>query len=134
MYLLTFNEITTANYHRVKSQFMTDQPFVHLHVHTEYSLLDGFSRIKKLVAHAAEMGMNSLAITDHGVMFGVMDFYNACKKAGIKPIIGMEGYIVAELALWARRQSRPPIVSPTAAGEKRDRLQEPAQDRQRCSA
>ena len=72
---------------------MTDQPFVHLHVHTEYSLLDGFSRIKKLVAHAAEMGQESLAITDHGVMFGVIDFYNACKKAGIKPIIGMEGYL-----------------------------------------
>ncbi len=72
---------------------MTDQPFVHLHVHTEYSLLDGFSRIKKLVARAAEMGQESLAITDHGVMFGVIDFYNACKKAGIKPIIGMEGYL-----------------------------------------
>ncbi len=72
---------------------MTDQPFVHLHVHTEYSLLDGFSRIKTLVAHAAEMGQESLAITDHGVMFGVIDFYNACKKAGINPIIGMEGYL-----------------------------------------
>ncbi|MCC6804242.1 MAG: DNA polymerase III subunit alpha [Anaerolineae bacterium] len=72
---------------------MTDQPFVHLHVHTEYSLLDGFSRIPKLVEHAAEMGMDSLAITDHGVMFGVIDFYKACRKAGIKPIIGMEGYL-----------------------------------------
>ncbi|MFN8450022.1 MAG: DNA polymerase III subunit alpha [Anaerolineae bacterium] len=72
---------------------MTDQPFVHLHVHTEYSLLDGFSRIPKLVSRAAELGMDTLAITDHGVMFGVIDFYKECKKAGIKPIIGMEGYL-----------------------------------------
>jgi DNA polymerase III subunit alpha len=74
---------------------MTDQPFVHLHVHTEFSLLDGFSRIPKLVDRAAELGMESLAITDHGVMFGVIDFYRAAKKAGIKPILGMEGYITA---------------------------------------
>jgi DNA polymerase-3 subunit alpha len=72
---------------------MTEQPFVHLHVHTEFSLLDGFSRIPKLVNRAAEMGMSSLAITDNGVMFGVIDFYRAAKKAGIKPIIGMEGYL-----------------------------------------
>ncbi len=67
--------------------------FVHLHVHTEFSLLDGFSRIKKLVARAAELEMKSLAITDHGVMFGVIDFYRECKKAGIQPILGMEGYL-----------------------------------------
>ncbi len=72
---------------------MTDHPFVHLHVHTEFSLLDGFSRIPKLVDRAAELGMESLAITDHGVMFGVIDFYRAAKKAGIKPILGMEGYL-----------------------------------------
>ncbi len=72
---------------------MTDQPFVHLHVHTEFSLLDGFSRIPKLVNRAAELNMEALAITDHGVMFGVIDFYRACKKAGVKPIIGMEGYL-----------------------------------------
>ena len=72
---------------------MTDQPFVHLHVHTEFSLLDGFSRIPQLVSRAVDLGMESLAITDHGVMFGVIDFYRACKKAGIKPIIGMEGYL-----------------------------------------
>ncbi|MEP7289935.1 MAG: DNA polymerase III subunit alpha [Chloroflexota bacterium] len=70
-----------------------EQPFVHLHVHTEYSLLDGLSKIDKLVAHAKELGMKSLAITDHGTMFGVMQFYRACDKAGIKPIIGMEGYL-----------------------------------------
>ena len=67
--------------------------FTHLHVHTEYSLLDGASRIDDLVSRAAELGMDSLAITDHDVMYGVIDFYNACKKKGIKPIIGMEAYV-----------------------------------------
>lgn len=70
---------------------MTD--FVHLHVHTQYSLLDGAARIKDLVARAKELGMNALAITDHGSMYGVIDFYKECRKAGIKPIIGMEAYI-----------------------------------------
>jgi DNA polymerase-3 subunit alpha len=67
--------------------------FTHLHVHTEYSLLDGAARINKLVKKAAELGMPSLAITDHGVMYGVIDFYKACKKQGIKPIIGCEVYV-----------------------------------------
>ncbi|MHB8917484.1 MAG: PHP domain-containing protein, partial [Desulfocucumaceae bacterium] len=67
--------------------------FVHLHVHTEYSLLDGAARIKRVVKSAAEMGMPALAITDHGVMFGVVDFYKACKKEGIKPILGCEVYV-----------------------------------------
>ncbi len=66
--------------------------FTHLHVHTEYSLLDGAARIKDLVVRAKELGMESLAITDHGVMFGVIDFYKECKKQGIKPIIGCEVY------------------------------------------
>lgn len=69
--------------------------FVHLHVHTEYSLLDGFSNIKKLVQRAAELEMPALAITDHGTMFGVIDFYNAATSAGIKPIIGLEAYMAA---------------------------------------
>lgn len=69
--------------------------FVHLHVHTEYSLLDGLSKIKPLVARAKELGMKSLAITDHGGMYGVVKFYNACREAGIKPIIGVEAYITA---------------------------------------
>ncbi|MBS4032497.1 MAG: DNA polymerase III subunit alpha [Clostridiales bacterium] len=72
---------------------MTKQQFVHLHVHTEYSLLDGAGRVKKSVARAAEFGMPALAITDHGVMYGVIDFYKAAKKAGIKPIIGCEVYV-----------------------------------------
>ena len=69
--------------------------FAHLHVHTEYSLLDGFSNIKKLVKRAKEMGMPALAITDHGTMFGVIEFYNAANEAGIKPIIGLEAYMAA---------------------------------------
>ena len=67
--------------------------FVHLHVHSEFSLLDGQSRIKDLVARAKELQMPALGITDHGVMFGVQDFYHACSAAGIKPVIGMEGYL-----------------------------------------
>lgn len=69
--------------------------FTHLHVHTEYSLLDGASRISDLVSHAKELGMESLAITDHGVMFGVIDFYRECLKQDIKPIIGCEVYTAA---------------------------------------
>ena len=64
--------------------------FTHLHVHTEYSLLDGSSKIKELVNRAKELNMDSLAITDHGVMYGVIDFYRAAKEAGIKPVIGCE--------------------------------------------
>lgn len=67
--------------------------FVHLHVHTEYSLLDGAARIKHAVKRAKEMGMPALAITDHGTMFGVVDFYKACLKEGIKPILGCEVYV-----------------------------------------
>jgi len=66
--------------------------FVHLHVHTEYSLLDGLSKIGKLATHVKELGMDSVAITDHGVMYGVIEFYKKMKKEGLKPIIGMEGY------------------------------------------
>ena len=67
--------------------------FVHLHVHSEYSLLDGANRIKDLPIRAKELGMNAIALTDHGVMYGVIDFYKACKKEGIKPIIGCEVYV-----------------------------------------
>jgi DNA polymerase III subunit alpha len=69
--------------------------FAHLHVHTEYSLLDGFSNIKKLIKRASEMNMPALAITDHGTMFGVIEFYHTAKEAGIKPIIGLEAYLSA---------------------------------------
>ena len=67
--------------------------FTHLHVHTEYSLLDGLSKINEIVAQAKKLGMDSLAITDHGVMYGVIDFYRAALKEGIKPIIGCEVYV-----------------------------------------
>jgi DNA polymerase-3 subunit alpha len=67
--------------------------FTHLHVHTEYSLLDGMCRIHPLIARAKELGMTSLAITDHGVLYGAVQFYQAAKDAGIKPILGCETYI-----------------------------------------
>lgn len=67
--------------------------FTHLHVHTEYSLLDGASKIPQLVKYAKELGMDSVAITDHGAMYGVVDFYQECKKQGLKPIIGCEVYL-----------------------------------------
>ncbi|MCI5747357.1 DNA polymerase III subunit alpha [Eubacterium pyruvativorans] len=69
--------------------------FTHLHLHTEYSLLDGMARIDRVVKRAKELGMDSLAITDHGVMFGVINFYKECKKQGIRPIIGCEVYTAA---------------------------------------
>ena len=72
---------------------MQEKAFVHLHLHTEYSLLDGFARIDRLFDKVLELGMNSVAITDHGAMFGVVDFYKAAKKAGVKPIIGCEVYV-----------------------------------------
>ncbi|HEY0866433.1 MAG TPA: DNA polymerase III subunit alpha, partial [Fimbriimonas sp.] len=71
-------------------------PFCHLHNHTEYSLLDGANRIPAMVRRAKELGMTSLAISDHGVMFGVMEFYFECKKAGIKPILGVEAYVAPQ--------------------------------------
>ena len=67
--------------------------FAHLHLHTEYSLLDGACRIKPLIARAKELGMESLAITDHGVMYGVVDFYEECLRQGIHPVIGCEVYV-----------------------------------------
>jgi len=67
--------------------------FVHLHVHSEYSLLDGANKVKELPVRAKELGMNAIAITDHGTMFGVIDFYKACKEHDIKPIIGCEVYV-----------------------------------------
>ncbi len=69
--------------------------FVHIHCHSEYSLLDGLSKIDKLVAKAKELDMPALAITDHGVMYGAIEFYKTAKKAGIKPLVGMEGYVVS---------------------------------------
>ena len=72
---------------------MSTPPFTHLHCHSHYSLLDGASSIERLVSRTAELGMNSLAITDHGNLHGALEFYSAAKKAGINPIIGYEAYI-----------------------------------------
>lgn len=79
--------------------------FVHLHVHSEFSLLDGANRIKDIPKRAKELGMDAIALTDHGVMYGVIDFYKACKKEGIKPIIGCEVYV----ALRSRFDKEPNI-------------------------
>ena len=67
--------------------------FTHLHLHTEYSLLDGANRIKDVVRRAKELGQDSVAITDHGVMYGVVDFQKECKELGVKAIIGCECYV-----------------------------------------
>ena len=82
--------------------------FVHLHVHSEYSLLDGAARIRDLAARAAELGMPALALTDHGVMYGTVPFYKACREAGVKPIIGCELYVASgRLDERASRQEQP---------------------------
>src|SRR5260221_11019804 len=71
--------------------------FAHLHVHTEYSLLDGFSRTKKLLGQAKALGMSHLAITNHGAMYGAIEFYKACKAAGVKPGIGVDASLAEHL-------------------------------------
>ena len=76
--------------------------FTHLHVHTEYSLLDGSSKIGEIVRQAKALGMDSLAITDHGVMYGAIDFYRAAKDAGINPVIGCEAYVAPGARFAAR--------------------------------
>lgn len=80
------------------------KPFVHLHVHTEYSLLDGAARIKKLVKLAKEYGMPAVAMTDHGNMFGATHFFDACKETGIKPIFGTEFYVDDDLTVKKGKQ------------------------------
>ena len=77
--------------------------FTHLHVHTEYSLLDGMCRLEELVPRARELGMEALAITDHGAMYGALEFYRIAQRHGIKPIIGCEVYVAPD-----SRQSRSP--------------------------
>ena len=68
-------------------------PFTHLHLHTEYSLLDGANKVEALAKKLSELGLTACAITDHGAMFGAIHFYKTLKKSGIKPIIGLEAYI-----------------------------------------
>ncbi len=83
-------------------------PFVHLHVHSHYSLLDGLSKVPDLVARVKELGMSAVALTDHGVMYGSVEFYQACRKAEIKPIIGVEAYVAHDsLHLRGRGEEKP---------------------------
>ena len=82
--------------------------FAHLHVHTEYSLLDGMSNIPELVQRAKDQGMTALGMTDHGALYGAVGFYSACLEAGIKPVIGCELYV----APGARTDKRPGDKSP----------------------
>src|SRR5271165_6017927 len=76
---------------------MPERSFVHLHCHSHYSLLDGASRIPELVARAKELGMNALALTDHGNLYGAIEFYRECRAAGLNPIIGYEAYMAPGL-------------------------------------
>src|SRR4030042_2041697 len=84
--------------------------FVHLHVHTEYSLLDGLCKINPLLKYVKENEMDSIAITDHGTMYGVIEFYNKCISNGIKPIIGMEGYICKDHKIKDRSSKNNHII------------------------
>ena len=84
--------------------------FTHLHTHTEYSLLDGSNKIKEYVARVKELGMDSAAITDHGVMFGVIDFYKEAKAAGINPILGCEVYVAQIPDLTGRQEEMTDII------------------------
>ena len=95
--------------------------FVHLHTHTEYSLLDGSNKIKEYVAQVKKLGMTAAAITDHGAMFGVIDFYRAARAEGIKPILGCEVYV-------AHRRRRP-LLSSGAAGREQPGLRQPDENR-----
>ena len=80
--------------------------FVHLHVHSEYSLLDGLSRIPRLARRARALGMPALALTDHGTMYGTIDFHRACRREGIKPILGIETYLAARRMADKEEQDR----------------------------
>ena len=95
-------------------------PFTHLHVHTEYSLLDGSSKVKELIARTKELGMDSVAITDHGSMYVVIDFYKEAKKQGIKQIIGCEVYVAPRSRF--DKENRMPTISPCAVSRKYGRL------------
>ena len=78
---------------------VSDKPFVHLHLHSEYSLLDGGNRVDKLVARVKELGMNAVAVTDHGNMHAAVHFYENARRAGIKPILGVEAYVAPKSRL-----------------------------------
>mgnify|MGYP000408745371 FL=1 len=85
--------------------------FTHLHVHTEYSLLDGSNKIKEYVDRVKELGMDSAAITDHGVMYGVIDFYRAARAAGINPILGCEVYVAPDPVLTVKQEVEKTVIT-----------------------
>ncbi len=95
--------------------------FTHLHLHTQYSLLDGAIRVDDLFPKALELGMKTVAMTDHGNLFGAVDFYEKAKKHGVKPIFGCETYVAAR----SPRQDRAAQLPPDPAGQGQRRLQEP---------
>ena len=96
---------------------MADRSFVHLHCHSHYSLLDGASRIPELVARAKELGMNAIALTDHGNLFGAIELYGECKTVGLNPIIGYEAYVAAsELQRTRSASSRRCRLPPDPVG------------------
>ena len=92
--------------------------FTHLHVHTEYSLLDGSSKIRELTARAKELGMDSMAITDHGVMYGVIDFYRAAREVGIKPSLAVRSMWLPVPVLTGKWCRRGPVLPPDPFGGK----------------
>ncbi|KFC49584.1 hypothetical protein GY12_26850 [Micrococcus luteus] len=99
-----------------RADAVKDGGFVHLHTHTEYSMLDGAAKLDDLFAEAQRLGMDSLAITDHGYLFGAYDFWSKAKAAGVKPIIGLEAY-VAPRASAPHGQGEDPLgASPTSGG------------------
>src|SRR3954453_1285242 len=96
---------------------MSPSPAVHLHVHSEYSLLDGACNIENLAARAAEHGQPALGLTDHGVMNGAVEFYKACRKHGVKPIIGFEAYLVDDVQSDPVRYERNHLTLLASSGE-----------------
>ena len=106
----------------MRSEGLASMPFVHLHNHTEYSLLDGASRIENLVKRAKELGMPAVAITDHGTMCGVVEFYKKAVSAGIKPIIGCEGIYRAAFPRREDYGGRRSLLSSPFVGRNRRRL------------
>ena len=84
----------------------TSPPFAHLHVHSDYSILDGACKITRLLDRVEEMGQSAVALTDHGVMSGAVELYRSAKKRGITPIVGLEAYVVADHAVKQPREDR----------------------------
>src|SRR5262245_32753034 len=99
----------------------SDQPFAHLHVHTEYSMLDGAARLKHLLAEVERLGMTHVAMTDHGNMFGAAEFHRQAKDAGITPVIGIEAYVAPgargnrDRVLWGQPHQKQDDVSASGA-------------------